>query len=64
MSRTPLAFLVGTQLFLAYVVGVVTLAGALSPMNPFLELAYFAVAGVAWAVPARWLLLWAARRRG
>ncbi|CAH2600371.1 protein of unknown function [Rhodovastum atsumiense] len=63
MSRTPLALIAGILGFGAYVVGVVSLADALAPMHPLAELLYFGVAGVAWALPGRWLLLWAARRR-
>jgi hypothetical protein len=62
MSRVPLATIVGLVGFAAYVVGVVTLADQIRPMNWLVQALYFLVAGIAWVIPARWLMLWAARK--
>jgi hypothetical protein len=48
---------------LLYVGGVVALADWALQLHWLAELAYFILAGLAWVVPARALMLWAARPR-
>jgi hypothetical protein len=62
MSRVLPASLIGVFGFLAYVVGVVTLADLVTPLHWAVQALYFLVAGVLWVIPARWLMLWAARK--
>ena len=62
MPRAFIATVLGFSGFVAYVVGVVTLADRLGPMHWAVQALYFVVVGVLWVVPARWLLLWAARK--
>jgi hypothetical protein len=62
MSRIPIATIVGITGFLAYVVGAVTLADHLAPMHWALQALYFLAAGTLWVIPARSLMLWAARK--
>ncbi|MBN8891754.1 MAG: hypothetical protein BGP12_17560 [Rhodospirillales bacterium 70-18] len=62
MSRIPIAVLAGVVGFVAYIVGVVTLADLVVGRHWAVQAAYFVLAGVLWALPARWLMLWAARR--
>lgn len=46
-----------------YAAGVVSLASAFLPMHWSLELLFYAVAGVAWVLPAGLLLKWGGKRR-
>lgn len=62
MARVWLATAVGLVGFLLYVGLVLRLADAVAPMHWAVQFVFFALAGVAWVVPARWLILWAARR--
>lgn len=62
MSRTLIAALVFLAGFTAYVAVVVTLADHVLVLHWVAQAAYFLVAGVAWAWPARALMFWAARR--
>jgi hypothetical protein len=63
MSRIPIAVCLGLGGFLAYTIAAVILADRLGPMPWPVQLVYFAVAGVLWVFPARWLMLWAAHLR-
>ena len=63
MSRVPVAVTVGIVGFIAYVGAVVTLADRVAQAAWPLQALYFLAAGAAWVVPARWLMLWAARLR-
>ncbi|MBV9653510.1 MAG: DUF2842 domain-containing protein [Acetobacteraceae bacterium] len=62
MSRVWIASCAGLAGFAAYVAVVVTLADHLGGTGWRAAL-YFAVTGVAWVFPARWLMYWAAGRR-
>jgi hypothetical protein len=62
MSRVLPASVLGVLGFLAYVVAVVTLADLVTPLHWAVQALYFLVAGVLWVLPARWLMLWAARK--
>ena len=61
MSRLAIALSVGLLGMLLYVGAVVALADWVLQSHWLLELAYFLLAGIAWVVPARALMLWAAR---
>jgi hypothetical protein len=63
MLRAPSALLAGLAGFVAYAAGAVWLADQLAPMHWAVQALYFLVAGVLWVVPARWLMIWAFRRR-
>jgi hypothetical protein len=63
MSRLALAVPLGLFGFLAYVAAAVALADHVLGRHWALEVAYFALAGFAWVIPARRLILWAARER-
>jgi hypothetical protein len=61
MPRPILALLVGLMGFLIYVGVVVALADHVLRLHWLVQAAYFLVAGVAWVLPARALMFWAAR---
>ena len=61
MSRTPLALLLSLVGLFLYVCAAVSLADEVIGTHWVFEALYYLVAGVAWAVPARWLMGWAAR---
>lgn len=63
MVRIVVASLAGLLGFAFYVAEAVRLADRLHGSHWTLQLLYFALAGVLWVIPARWLMLWAARRR-
>lgn len=63
MPRKLIASLLGLFGFLAYVVGVVTLADHVTEANVIVQTLFFLVAGVLWAMPARWLILWSVHQR-
>ncbi|NKE43538.1 DUF2842 domain-containing protein [Roseomonas frigidaquae] len=64
MPRTTIALLGGLLGFLLYVMAVVALADHVLGLHWLVQFAYFTVAGIAWACPAKWLMFWAARSRG
>ena len=64
MSRVTLAAVIGITGFLLYVMAAVALADHVLQMHWIVQAAYFLVAGIAWAFPARSLMFWAARGRG
>lgn len=64
MSRNMLALLGGILGFLLYVMVVVALADHVLDLHWLVQLAYFTIAGIAWAWPAKWLMFWAVRGRG
>jgi hypothetical protein len=64
MSRVTFAALVGVTGFLLYVMVAVALADHVLELHWAVQAAYFLVAGIAWAYPARALMFWAARGRG
>jgi hypothetical protein len=61
MSRRSIALLAGTGGFLGYVVLVLLLADHVLGLHWTLEFLFFAVAGIAWVWPAKWLIAWALR---
>lgn len=62
MTRVPVAVAIGFAGFVAYIVGAVTLADSVLHGHWALQAAYFVTAGVLWVIPARWLMLWAAKK--
>ena len=62
MPRTAIALAVGLPGFVAYVVAAVTLADRVAPLHWAIQALYFLVAGMLWALPAYWLIVWAARK--
>lgn len=61
MSRTTIAALAGIAGFLFYVVVVLVVADHVLALHWLVELVFFAVAGIAWVWPAKWLIAWAVR---
>lgn len=61
MSRSAIATLLGLAGFAAYVALVLLLADHVQGLHWTLELAFFAVAGIAWVWPAKRLIVWAVR---
>jgi uncharacterized protein DUF2842 len=63
MSRAAIAVPLGLFGFVLYVGTVVALADHVLGLHWAVQLAFFLVAGIAWALPARRLLLWAGEGR-
>lgn len=63
MPRKTIAALLGLFGFIAYVAAVVTLADHVTEANVVVQTAYFLAAGLLWAMPARWLMLWSVGQR-
>ncbi len=63
MTRIWIASLAGIAGFCLYVMGAVALADRLAGLPGAVSALYFAVAGVLWVIPARWLMYWAAGQR-
>ena len=62
MLRTMIAVALGLPAFVAYVVAAVTLADRVTGLHWTIQALYFLIAGVLWAGPAYWLILWASRK--
>jgi hypothetical protein len=62
VGRIVAASILGILGFGFYVVLAVTLADRLVQWHWAARAIYFAIAGVLWVIPARWLMIWAARR--
>lgn len=60
MSRIAVAGITGILGFLLYVGAVVALADHVLPLHWLVQLAYFVVVGIAWAWPAKRLMIWGA----
>jgi hypothetical protein len=60
--RVLIAAPLGLVGFVAYIALAVTLADRLAGLHWALQALYFVVAGVLWALPAHFLMLWAAGR--
>ncbi|HEY4252232.1 MAG TPA: DUF2842 domain-containing protein [Roseomonas sp.] len=61
MSRIAIASIAGILGFLLYVAAVLILADLVLHLHWTLQIAFFALAGIVWAWPAKWLMFWAAR---
>ena len=62
MPRILFASLLGLAGFVLYVMAAVAFADRLDGLGWAVRAAYFLAAGMLWVVPARWLMLWAARK--
>jgi hypothetical protein len=62
MPRILIAVLVFLTGFTAYIAVAIILADHVLPLHWTVQALYFVVAGIAWAWPARALMVWAARR--
>jgi hypothetical protein len=60
--RILFATIVGLTGFAAYIAAVVVLADRVATLHWAIQAVYFVVAGVLWAVPAHFLILWAGRK--
>ena len=63
MSRPSIATLAGLVFIFVYVVAVTTVPDLVGRMHWALEAVYWAVAGVVWVLPIRWLMLWSVHKR-
>ena len=63
MSRTPIAVFAGLVFITAYIIAAVVLPDFIGHMYWALEAAYWCVAGIVWAFPIRWLMLWSVHKR-
>ena len=61
MSRGKLAFLIGMIGFIVYIGVVVALGDYVIPLHWSLHIVYYVFFGIVWVVPAKRLILWAAR---
>jgi len=62
MSRTLTALLIGLVGFTVYVGLALFLGDFVLRLHWTIQFLYFALVGVIWAWPARWLIYWSARR--
>ncbi len=62
MPRILIAVLVFLAGFIAYIAIAIILADYVLPLHWTVQALYFIVTGIAWAWPARALMVWAARR--
>lgn len=60
--RILFASLVGLGGFAAYIAAVIVLADRVASLHWAVQAVYFVVAGVLWALPAHFLILWAGRK--
>ncbi|MDO9707532.1 DUF2842 domain-containing protein [Paracraurococcus lichenis] len=63
MSRIAIAVPLGLLGFCLYIVLVLTAADRVLQWHWLLQLPFFAIAGIVWAWPAKWLMAWAAGPR-
>ncbi len=63
MSRTPVATLAIVLFVLAWLAGAAVLADYVRPLHWAVQAVYYPIAGFAWVVPVRWLMLWGAYKR-
>ncbi|MDB5412268.1 MAG: hypothetical protein JWR10_603 [Rubritepida sp.] len=64
MSRGKIAFLIGVVGFILYIVLVVAAGDFIVRLHWALQLLYYAVVGIVWTIPAKWLIVWGARTPG
>jgi hypothetical protein len=62
VPRSVIALVFGLPAFVAYVVAAATLADRVNTLHWAIQALYFLVAGVLWAWPAYWLIIWASRK--
>ncbi len=64
MNRIVIAVAAGLAGFAAYVAAVLMVGDLVLSMHWAVQAAYFIVAGTAWVMPVRWLMLWSVHQRG
>jgi len=62
MPRTAIALAIGLPGFVAYVMAAVVLADRVTSLHWALQALYFLIAGVLWALPGYWLIVWVSRK--
>ena len=63
MSRAPIAVFAGLLFIAAYVVAAITLPDLVPRLHWTLEALYWAITGIVWVFPIRWLMLWSVHKR-
>jgi hypothetical protein len=63
MSRAPVATVGGLLFFTVYIVAAVNLADYFIEAHWALQFFYFLIAGAAWVMPVRWIMLWSVHKR-
>lgn len=63
MPRSRTATIAGLLFIVVYVVAAITIPDYTGRMHWTLEAAYWAVAGLLWVLPIRWLMLWSVGKR-
>lgn len=63
MSRPLLATLAGLVFILAYIVLAILIPEWTGRLHWLLEAIYWAIAGIVWVFPIRWLMLWSVGKR-
>jgi hypothetical protein len=61
-TRPYAAALIGIAFVIAYVAVAITLPDLL-PNQWAVQAIYFLIAGIAWVIPVRWLMLWSVGKR-
>jgi hypothetical protein len=64
MRRSTIATVAGLAGFGLYIAVAMIVADHVLPLHWTVQVAYFIIAGVAWVMPIRWLMLWGAHKRG
>jgi hypothetical protein len=62
-ARVPIASVAGIVFLGLWIALAMVLADHVYAMNFAVQFIYFAVAGLVWVFPIRWLMLWAAHMR-
>lgn len=63
MSRPSIATIAGLLFVFFYIAAAITLPDWIGRMNWAAEALYWAVAGIVWVFPIRWLMLWSVHKR-
>ncbi len=63
MSRVSRAVFGGVVFIIVYTIVVISIPDHVGRMHWALELIYWAIAGVVWVFPIRWLMLWSVHKR-
>ncbi len=63
MSRVPFATLAILIVVVTWIAAATVLADYVRPLHWSLQAIYFPIAGFAWVLPVRWLMLWGAHKR-
>ncbi len=63
MSRTPIATVVIVLFVLLWLAAAAVLADYVRPLHWAIQAVYYPIAGFAWVLPVRWIMLWGAHKR-